>query len=172
MIERVVTDVPLVWPRSKSLHEHYIKKKIINMRSYIHWDQATLFLSRTSLRMRRDASGHSGRHVVGVCGYEEETMKNKLWRANELNIVRTNTGHSLGVAAVAAHPSGIIAASSSLVSFVLVFDVDTNATISVLEAPPSEVWGMELTIIVAEQQFISACVKRLMKCVARIRKEL
>ncbi|KAH0894914.1 hypothetical protein HID58_057343 [Brassica napus] len=53
-------------------------------------------------------------------------------RADELDLVRTNTGHSLGVAAVAAHPSGIIAASSSLDSFVRVFDVDTNATIAVM----------------------------------------
>ncbi|KAL0791636.1 hypothetical protein Bca101_007882 [Brassica carinata] len=71
-----------------------------------------------------------------LTGSLDETVK--LRRADELDLVRTNTGHSLGVAAVAAHPSGIIAASSSLDSFVRVFDVDTNATIAVLEAPPSE----------------------------------
>uniref|UniRef100_M4D1G7 Uncharacterized protein n=1 Tax=Brassica campestris TaxID=3711 RepID=M4D1G7_BRACM len=50
-----------------------------------------------------------------LTGSLDETVK--LWRADELDLVRTNTGHSLGVAAVAAHPSGIIAASSSLDSF-------------------------------------------------------
>ncbi|CAN8326517.1 unnamed protein product [Cochlearia groenlandica] len=81
------------------------------------------------------------RPALLLTGSLDETVK--LWRADELDLVRTNTGHSLGVASVAAHPSGIIAASSSLDSFVRVFDVDTNATIAVLEAPPSEVWGMQ-----------------------------
>ena len=83
-----------------------------------------------------------------LTGSLDETVK--LRRADELDLVRTNTGHSLGVAAVAAHPSGIIAASSSLDSFVRVFDVDTNATIAVLEAPPSEVWGMQFEPMVID----------------------
>ncbi|OAO98978.1 VIP3 [Arabidopsis thaliana] len=81
------------------------------------------------------------RPALLLTGSLDETVK--LWRPDELDLVRTNTGHSLGVAALAAHPSGIIAASSSIDSFVRVFDVDTNATIAVLEAPPSEVWGMQ-----------------------------
>ena len=58
-------------------------------------------------------------------------------------LISNNTGHCLGVVAVAAHPSGIIAASVSLDRFVRVFYVDTNATIATLEAPPSEVWQMQ-----------------------------
>ncbi|KAF6164762.1 hypothetical protein GIB67_041014 [Kingdonia uniflora] len=67
----------------------------------------------------------------------------KLWRSDELILQGTNIGHCLGVVSVAAHPSGVIAASASLDSFIRVFDVDTNATIATLEAPPSEVWQME-----------------------------
>ena len=44
---------------------------------------------------------------------------------------------------VAAHPSGTIAASTALDSFVRVFDVDTNATLTTLETPPSEAWLMQ-----------------------------
>lgn len=76
-----------------------------------------------------------------LTGSLDETVK--LWRPDDLILQRTNTGHCLGVASVAAHPSGAIAASSSLDSFVRVFDVDTNDTIATLEAPPSEVWQME-----------------------------
>ncbi|KAG0466691.1 hypothetical protein HPP92_018271 [Vanilla planifolia] len=54
-----------------------------------------------------------------------------------------STGHALGVVSVAAHPGGVIAASASLDSFIRVFDVDSNASISTLEAPPSEVWNMQ-----------------------------
>ncbi|KAJ9183781.1 hypothetical protein P3X46_007592 [Hevea brasiliensis] len=68
----------------------------------------------------------------------------KLWKSDELNLERTNTGHCLGVVAVAAHPSGVIAASASLDSFVRVFDVDINASTATLEAPPSELWQMQL----------------------------
>ncbi|KAA3477157.1 WD repeat-containing protein VIP3-like [Gossypium australe] len=76
-----------------------------------------------------------------LTGSLDETVK--LWRPDELELVRTNTGHCLGVVSVAAHPSGVIAASASLDSLVRVFDVDTNATIATLEAPPSEVWQMQ-----------------------------
>ena len=64
----------------------------------------------------------------------------KLWCSDELVLERTNTEHSLGMTSVAAHSSGLISASTSLDSFVHVFDVDTNATIATLESPPSEVW--------------------------------
>lgn len=67
----------------------------------------------------------------------------KIWRSDELELEGTNGGHCLGVVSVAAHPSGFIAASASLDSFVRVFDVDTNTTIATLEAPPSEVWQMQ-----------------------------
>ncbi|XP_015571739.2 WD repeat-containing protein VIP3 [Ricinus communis] len=81
------------------------------------------------------------RQALLLTGSLDETVK--LWRSDELNLERTNTGHCLGVVSVAAHPSGVIAASASLDSFVRVFDVDTNATIATLESPPSEVWQMQ-----------------------------
>ncbi|XVE97938.1 hypothetical protein REPUB_Repub03eG0062000 [Reevesia pubescens] len=81
------------------------------------------------------------RPALLLTGSLDETVK--LWRPDELELVRTNTGHCLGVVSVAAHPSGVIAASASLDSLVRVFDVDTNATIATLEAPPSEVWQMQ-----------------------------
>ncbi|KAK9131307.1 hypothetical protein Sjap_011794 [Stephania japonica] len=81
------------------------------------------------------------RPALLLTGSLDETVR--LWRSDELDLQGTNTGHCLGVVSVAAHPSGVIAASASLDSFVRVFDVDTNATISSLEAPPSEVWQMQ-----------------------------
>ncbi|KAG5559196.1 hypothetical protein RHGRI_008941 [Rhododendron griersonianum] len=73
-----------------------------------------------------------------LTGSLDETVR--LWSSDELTCVATNTGHCLGVVSVAAHPSGVIATSASLDSFVRVFDVDHNNTIATLEAPPSEVW--------------------------------
>lgn len=81
------------------------------------------------------------RPALLLTGSLDETVK--LWRPDELALERTNAGHFLGVVSVAAHPSGVIAASASIDSFVRVFDVDTNATIATLEAPPSEVWQMQ-----------------------------
>ncbi|XWS26643.1 hypothetical protein CRYUN_Cryun26dG0048400 [Craigia yunnanensis] len=81
------------------------------------------------------------RPALLLTGSLDETVK--LWRPDELELVRTNTGHCLGVVSVTAHPSGVIAASASLDSLVRVFDVDTNATIATLESPPSEVWQMQ-----------------------------
>ncbi|KAL6189687.1 hypothetical protein ACLB2K_036090 [Fragaria x ananassa] len=52
------------------------------------------------------------------------------------------TGHCLSVASVSAHPSGYIAASASLDSFVRIFDVDSNSTIASFEAPSSKVWQL------------------------------
>ena len=75
-----------------------------------------------------------------LTGSLDETVR--LWRSDDLVLELTNTGHCLGVASVAAHPLGSVVASSSLDSFVRVFDVDSNATIATLEAPPSEVWQM------------------------------
>ncbi|KAL4202243.1 hypothetical protein AMTRI_Chr02g220120 [Amborella trichopoda] len=76
-----------------------------------------------------------------LTGSLDETVK--LWSTDDLSCEGSLSGHCLGVISVAAHPSGVIAASTSLDSFVRVFDVDTNATIATLEAPPSEVWGMK-----------------------------
>lgn len=76
-----------------------------------------------------------------LTGSLDETVK--LWNPEDLSLVRTNTGHCLGVISVAAHPSGKIAASASMDSFIRVFDVESNNTIATLEAPPSEVWQMQ-----------------------------
>ncbi|GJR18618.1 WD repeat-containing protein VIP3 [Tanacetum coccineum] len=80
-----------------------------------------------------------------LTGSLDETVK--LWDPSSegevITNVRTNTGHCLGVVSVAAHPSGKIAASASMDSFVRVFDVESNVTIATLEAPPSEVWHMQ-----------------------------
>ncbi|KAJ6746492.1 WD REPEAT-CONTAINING PROTEIN 61 [Salix koriyanagi] len=81
------------------------------------------------------------RPALLMTGSLDETVK--LWKSDELTLERTNTGHCLGVVSVAAHPSGAIAASASLDSFIRVFDVDSNASIATLEAPPSEVWQMQ-----------------------------
>lgn len=88
----------------------------------------------------------ASRPALLLTGSLDETVK--LWRSDELVLEGTNTGHCLGVVSVAAHPSGVIAASASLDSFVRVFDVDTNATIATLEAPPSEVWQMQFNPMV------------------------
>ncbi|KAK3016826.1 hypothetical protein RJ639_006365 [Escallonia herrerae] len=76
-----------------------------------------------------------------LTGSLDETAR--LWSPDELTLVRTNTGHCLGVVSVAAHPSGKIAATASIDSFIRVFDVESNNTIATLEAPPSEVWQMQ-----------------------------
>ncbi|KAD6455088.1 hypothetical protein E3N88_09794 [Mikania micrantha] len=76
-----------------------------------------------------------------LTGSLDETVK--LWNPEDLSLVRTNTGHCLGVVSVATHPSGKIAASASIDSFIRVFDVESNNTIATLEAPPSEVWQMQ-----------------------------
>lgn len=82
------------------------------------------------------------RPALLLTGSLDETLR--LWRPDEL--VRVGTplkGNSLGVVAVAAHPSGAVAASSSMDSFVRVFEVDSNASVATLESPPSEVWSMQ-----------------------------
>ncbi|KAL2501192.1 WD repeat-containing protein VIP3 [Forsythia ovata] len=76
-----------------------------------------------------------------LTGSLDETVR--LWNPEGPQKLQTNTGHCLGVVSVAAHPSGRIAASASIDSFIRVFDVATNNTIATLEAPPSEVWQLQ-----------------------------
>ncbi|KAF1001654.1 WD repeat-containing protein VIP3 [Apium graveolens] len=76
-----------------------------------------------------------------LTGSLDETVK--LWNPEDLSLVRTNSGHCLGVISVAAHPSGKIAASASIDSFIRVFDVQSNNTIATLEASPSQVWQLQ-----------------------------
>ncbi|KAD1072737.1 hypothetical protein E3N88_43331 [Mikania micrantha] len=99
-----------------------------------------------------------------LTGSLDETVK--LWNPEDLSLVRTNTGHCLGVVSVAAHPSGKIAASASMDSFIRVFDVESNNTIATLEAPPSEVWQMQfnprvkfLHLVYLFNQISSASIK-------------
>lgn len=87
------------------------------------------------------APATASRPAILLTGSLDESVK--LWNGDELELERTNTGHALGVIAVAAHPSGAIAASTSLDSFVRIFDVDSNETVATLETPPSEAWLME-----------------------------
>lgn len=76
-----------------------------------------------------------------LTGSLDETVR--LWNPEGPEKLLTNTGHCLGVVSVAVHPSGRIAASASIDSFIRVFDVSTNNTIATLEAPPSEVWQLK-----------------------------
>lgn len=76
-----------------------------------------------------------------LTGSLDETVR--LWSPDDMKCEATYAGHCLGVVSVAAHPSGEIAASASLDSFIRVFNVKNNDTIATLEAPPSEVWQMQ-----------------------------
>eukprot|EP00250_Pteridium_aquilinum_P028251 c36847_g1_i1 orf=109-1074(+) len=87
------------------------------------------------------APATEARGALLISGSLDESVK--VWRGDELEQEGVHTGHSLGVVAVAAHPSGSIAASTSLDSFVRIFDVDSNATLAVLETSPSEAWLMQ-----------------------------
>ena len=98
------------------------------------------------------------RRAFLLTGSIDESVK--LWNGDinskdELQEESTFSGHSLGVVSVAAHPSGAIAASTSLDSFVRIFDVESNATLAVLESPPSEAWLMQFhpTVSSSKQYF-------------------
>lgn len=78
-----------------------------------------------------------------VASRTNDSARRWLELADELECGQTNTGHLLGVVAVAAHPGGKIAASTSLDSFVRLFDIDSNATVTSLETPSSEAWLMQ-----------------------------
>ncbi|WOL03239.1 hypothetical protein Cni_G11959 [Canna indica] len=82
------------------------------------------------------------RPALLLTGSLDETVR--MWRPDELAPVGSPCkGHALGVVSVAAHPSGAVAASSSIDGFIRVFDVDSYASIATLEASPSEVWSMQ-----------------------------
>lgn len=77
-----------------------------------------------------------------LTGALDETVR--VWRPDELASVGAPArGHALGVVSLAAHPAGALAAAVSLDSYIRVFDVDSGASIATLEAPPSEVWGVQ-----------------------------
>ncbi|CAN4096488.1 unnamed protein product [Withania somnifera] len=82
--------------------------------------------------------------IIGrITGGLDETVR--LWDPSKFTCVQTFTGHCLGVVSVATHPTRRIAASASIDSFIRVFEVDSNKTISTLEAPPSEVWQLQFS---------------------------
>ncbi|KAJ0976439.1 hypothetical protein J5N97_018404 [Dioscorea zingiberensis] len=82
------------------------------------------------------------RSALLLTGSLDETVR--VWSSDSLTPVGSPSGgHALGVVAVATHPAGLLAASASLDSFIRVFEIDSNSTIATLEAPPSEVWGMQ-----------------------------
>jgi WD repeat-containing protein 61 len=77
-----------------------------------------------------------------LTGALDETVR--VWRPDDLAAVGAPArGHALGVVSLAAHPAGALAAAVSLDSYIRVFDVDSGASVAMLEAPPSEVWGVQ-----------------------------
>nr|XP_016454319.1 PREDICTED: WD repeat-containing protein VIP3-like [Nicotiana tabacum] len=78
-----------------------------------------------------------------LTGGLDETVR--LCDPKNFTCIQTFTGHCLGIVSVAAHPTRRIAASTSIDSFIRVFEVDTNNTIATLEAPPSEVWQLQFS---------------------------
>lgn len=76
-----------------------------------------------------------------VTGSVDETVK--TWRASgdACEETHTYTGHALGVVSVAVDAQGLTA-SSALDSVIRVWDLTTNETRAVMEAPPAEVWAV------------------------------
>eukprot|EP00897_Mesotaenium_endlicherianum_P005574 jgi/Mesen1/5044/ME000025S04446 len=86
------------------------------------------------------APATDSRPALLLTGSVDETVK--LWSGDDLQPAGINSGHALGVVAVAVDPAGTTAASSSMDSMVRVFDVDTNATKAALECAPAESWAL------------------------------
>lgn len=84
-----------------------------------------------------------------LTGGLDETVR--LCDPKNFTCIQTFTGHCLGIVSVAAHPTRRIAASTSIDSFIRVFEVDTNNTIATLEAPPSEVWQLQFSPNVSKE---------------------
>ncbi|XP_024521241.1 WD repeat-containing protein VIP3 [Selaginella moellendorffii] len=87
------------------------------------------------------AAATGDRPAVLLTGSADESVK--VWKGDELELERTNSGNSLGVVAVAASPDGRVAACTSLDSVVRIFDVDSNSTLATLESKPAEAWQMQ-----------------------------
>mmetsp|Transcript_46692 Transcript_46692/g.89173 ORF Transcript_46692/g.89173 Transcript_46692/m.89173 type:complete len:311 (-) Transcript_46692:504-1436(-) len=90
-----------------------------------------------------------------VTGSVDETVK--TWRASgdACEETHTYTGHQLGVVCIATDPNGLTA-SSALDSVIRVWDLTTNETRAVLEAPPAEVWGIAFDPCKEGARFIAA----------------
>ena len=56
---------------------------------------------------------------------------------------RTDAGHALGVVSIAVDNTGTYAASSSLDSFIRVWNLQEASTKAVMETPPSETWAIQ-----------------------------
>ena len=77
-----------------------------------------------------------------LTGALDETVR--AWLPDDLAALGCPArGHALRVISLAAHPAGALGAAVWLDSFIRVFDVDTGASVATLEAPPSEVWGVQ-----------------------------
>mmetsp|Transcript_15115 Transcript_15115/g.20859 ORF Transcript_15115/g.20859 Transcript_15115/m.20859 type:complete len:324 (-) Transcript_15115:225-1196(-) len=81
--------------------------------------------------------------TVKTWGSSASTASEGVGDGGALEETHTYTGHSLGVVCVAVDSKGL-AASSALDSVIRVWDVTTNETRAVIEAPPAEVWGIAL----------------------------
>ena len=80
--------------------------------------------------------------AVLLTGALDETVR--AWLPDDLAALGCPArGHALRVISLAAHPAGALAATVSLDSFIRIFDVDTGASVATLEAPSSEVWGVQ-----------------------------
>eukprot|EP00271_Cylindrocystis_brebissonii_P014333 TRINITY_DN35656_c0_g1_i1.p1 TRINITY_DN35656_c0_g1~~TRINITY_DN35656_c0_g1_i1.p1 ORF type:complete len:322 (+),score=39.81 TRINITY_DN35656_c0_g1_i1:435-1400(+) len=79
------------------------------------------------------------RGAVLLTGSVDETVR--LWSGDDLALMRTNAGHSLGVVSIAVDPAGRLAACTGLDSTVRVFNVDSNETQAALDCQPAEAWG-------------------------------
>ncbi|KAK7365117.1 hypothetical protein VNO80_13940 [Phaseolus coccineus] len=101
--------------------------------------------------------GTSNRPPLLLTGFLDETVK--LWHSDDLLLNRTNTGHSLGITSVAAHPLGSLAASPSLDNFVRVFNVDSNAIVTTIElcmenAIRSQGFSLSLPFVIVSNQLV------------------
>ena len=82
-----------------------------------------------------------------LSGSVDESVKN--WSPGDgdtpaLENLHTWTGHTLGVISVDVDPSGTYAVSSSLDSFIRVWNLDNHNTKAVIETAPSETWQVRL----------------------------
>ena len=76
----------------------------------------------------------------------DESVKNWSLGSSDapaLENLHTWTGHTLGVVSVDVDASGHNAVSSSLDSFIRVWNLETHSTVAVVETAPSETWQVK-----------------------------
>lgn len=82
-----------------------------------------------------------------LSGSVDETVK--MWTLGQsdtpaLDHLHTWSGHTLGVVSIDVEPRGEFAASSSLDSFIRIWNIQDHSTKAVLETAPSETWQVKL----------------------------